>query len=263
MIGELTSRVVAMPELPEVEHARALLEEHCCPRASKGKGKGKGKRKHIEKVVETDPPDEKIVSVGAFSSLAASLEGRVVERVRRKGKYLWLELDARPSVVCHLGMTGSFVVRGVKPASYKSFAVDEEAWPPRFWKVLLEFSDGTEVAYVDARRFGKVHLKQDPESEKPISDLGPDAWLELPPLEDFRALLAKKAPAIKAVLLNQAVLSGIGNWVADEVLVSPTIISNSSSERKTSHPNHCHPTCISLTQYTHTLLTVCPVLPFF
>ena len=68
-----------------------------------------------------------------------------------------------------------------------------------------------------AHRFGKIWLLDDPAAAPPISKLGPDAFLELPTLEGFSELMLKQRRTLKAVLLDQAVLSGIGNWVADEV----------------------------------------------
>lgn len=80
------------------------------------------------------------------------------------------------------------------------------------------FDNGAELAFTDPRRLARVRLVRSPESEPPVSELGPDALLELPPLPSFEALLAGRSTAIKALLLDQSFLAGIGNWVADEVL---------------------------------------------
>lgn len=74
------------------------------------------------------------------------------------------------------------------------------------------------MAFVDSRRFGRIRVAQKPEESPPLSDLGPDAFLQLPNAPALGGLLRTSQRAIKAVLLDQAVLSGIGNWVADEVL---------------------------------------------
>jgi formamidopyrimidine-DNA glycosylase len=193
-----------MPELPEVEHARKLLVRNV-------------KNKVITQV-RTSGNDTKVIQGAEPEQLHKVLCSRQVKEVHRKGKYLWVELDRKPHVLAHFGMTGSFVVKGVKAAEYKSFDVDEEKWPPRFWKVLLVFGDGTECAFLDARRFGRFVVKDDPAGTAPISELGPDALLAPPSVEDLHAMLAKRRQAIKAVLLNQQFLSGIGNWVGDEIL---------------------------------------------
>lgn len=64
----------------------------------------------------------------------------------------------RPPAPSAAGMTGGLVVRGVGAAHYKSFAIDDSAWPPRFWKVELRLGDGTELAFCDSRRFARVRL---------------------------------------------------------------------------------------------------------
>jgi formamidopyrimidine-DNA glycosylase len=66
-------------------------------------------------------------------------------------------------------------------------------------------------------RFGKINLVTSPASSEPLSKLGPDALLDMPTLDGFSELMLKQGRPLKAVLLDQSVLSGIGNWVADEV----------------------------------------------
>lgn len=111
-------------------------------------------------------------------------------------------------------------------------------WPPRFMKVcccfpphaypltvLLQFilhlsgdgdADGTEtlIAFVDARRLGRIRLCTDPRNEPPISALGFDPILSMPSLEDFSKGVKKRACPIKALLLDQSFSAGVGNWVA-------------------------------------------------
>lgn len=169
--------------------------------------------------------------------ISHALSGKVLKRVRRKGKYLWLELDSKPAILVHLGMTGSLVFKGVKPSSYKSFSVDETSWPPRFWKVLVRFETGAEMAFVDSRRFGRFELVDDPAREEPVRSLGDDAYLELGTVEGLHEKLSKRKQAIKAVLLDQKLLCGIGNWVADEVLyhsrIHPEVSSSSLTLKQT------------------------------
>ena len=66
-------------------------------------------------------------------------------------------------------------------------------------------------------RFAKIKLVKDPADNLPLTKLGPDAFLEMPSPEDFSALMLKQRRSLKAILLDQSVVSGIGNWVADEV----------------------------------------------
>jgi formamidopyrimidine-DNA glycosylase len=89
--------------------------------------------------------------------------------------------------------------------------------PPRFWKLELT-AGGRRVAFCDIRRFGRVRLMQDPLGEPPISALGFDPLVGLPPAAELGRLLAKRSAPIKAVLLDQSLFAGVGNWIADEVL---------------------------------------------
>ncbi|GAQ81163.1 formamidopyrimidine-DNA glycosylase [Klebsormidium nitens] len=194
-----------MPELPEVEAARKLAHEHCA-----------GKK--IIKVVCED--DETVIQDVKPAELARELEGRTVKAVQRKGKSLWFEMaDDGPWPSFHFGMTGSFAVQGVESVKYKSIgASDPEQWPPRFHKVVISFEGGVELAFCDARRFARVRYLDDVTLQSPIADLGFDALTELPAPGPFHTALTKRRAAVKAVLLDQGFLAGIGNWVADEVL---------------------------------------------
>lgn len=199
-----------MPELPEVEAARRALE-----RLARGR-----------RIVGARTVDDRIVYEGVTPArLRRALVGRRVRAARRRGKHLWLELDRRPWPCFHFGMTGGFhspSAPGVRLVSYGR-RHPGEVWPPRFTKLVLGFDDGGAVAYADARRLGRIRLRHDPRQEPPISLLGFDALLELPSLRDLTALLhARKAP-IKAVLLDQSVAAGVGNWIADEVLYQARI----------------------------------------
>jgi len=180
-----------VPELPEVESQRRRVQRWL-----------KGRRLSAVNVVE-DP----VVYAGRSArSVAAALRGRRVQAVRRRGKHLWMELDRRPWPAFHFGMTGWF-----------SFYRREEE-RPRFWKIELVAADGRRLAYTDPRRFGRIRLQQDPAHEPPIARLGFDPLEGLPPTRDLALHLARRKAPLKAVLLDQALFAGVGNWVADEVL---------------------------------------------
>lgn len=76
----------------------------------------------------------------------------------------------------------------------------------------------SEVAFLDARRLGRIRLCIDPTSEEPISQLGFDPILNMPGLEEFQKLVVKRSCPIKALLLDQSFSAGVGNWVAGTVL---------------------------------------------
>jgi formamidopyrimidine-DNA glycosylase len=180
-----------MPELPEVENARRHAE-----RALVG-------RRVLQVVAFADPIVFDDTSPERF---VRALRGRRIEAVRRKGKYLWMELDARPWPLFHFGMTGSF-----------RFYRDPDP-RPRFWKMELLADDGTRLAMADARRFGRIRLRRDPLSEPPLADLGFDPLVGLPPVAELAALLGRRRAPVKSVLLDQGLFAGVGNWIADEVL---------------------------------------------
>ncbi|KAJ1463299.1 Formamidopyrimidine-DNA glycosylase N-terminal domain-containing protein [Pelagophyceae sp. CCMP2097] len=208
-----------MPELPECERARALLHE-CAVGLI------------IERVVALEQGggpreglfDDRVLEGSAAAFTEALVDLRVLA-AKRKGKQLWLELGGGvpKALLIHHGMTGAVVIEGRKAMNYKTFAVDDAAWPPKFAKfeLVLRGDDGaaTNVAFVDARRFGRVRVRGAGAAGEEISSLAPDALDALPDAEAMVAKLAGKATTIKAVLLDQNFLvSGIGNWVADECL---------------------------------------------
>jgi formamidopyrimidine-DNA glycosylase len=155
----------------------------------------------------------------APASLRRVLLGRRVQAVRRLGKHLWLELDARPWPCVHLGMTGRLSAPGARSVQLMSDrAARPEAWPPRFVKLRHDFDDGGALAVADPRRLGRIRLRRDPRREPPLDRLGPDALLALPRPPVLLARLRGRTTPIKSLLLDQAFLAGVGNWTADEVL---------------------------------------------
>jgi formamidopyrimidine-DNA glycosylase len=170
--------------------------------------------------------DDPLVFEGVSAArIRRALLGRRVRAVRRHGKHFWFELDARPWLCVHFGMTGGVHVPGASGVRLVSDGRRRPAvaWPPRFWKLHLEFGDGGELVVADARRLGRIRLRHDPRREPPISLLGFDALRGVPSLREFRALLRGRTAPIKAVLLDQGFAAGVGNWIADEVLYQARI----------------------------------------
>ena len=167
-------------------------------------------------------------------AFAKALTGKKVVGVGRQGKYFWLLLDKPPHPVMHLGMTGWIHIRGQQTAynryEERSKGADKDQWPPRFWKFHLETDDGgagqpkVEVAFTDARRFGRVRLVDCAAAEirkqSPLVENGPDPVIDRHEFtEEYlrRRMRGRRVP-VKALLLDQAVVSGIGNWVGDEIM---------------------------------------------
>ena len=200
-----------MPELPEVEAARRLAT-----RVAVGR-----------RIVDVwCAPDPIVVEGVTPARLTATLRGRRVRAVHRHGKHFWLELDSRPWLLVHFGMTGGVHVPQRPSVRLKSSRGAPSGWPPRFLKLKLTFDDGGELAIADGRRLGRIRLRHDPRQEPPLTGLGFDAFHELPPPARFHALLTVRGAPIKALLLDQSFAAGVGNWIADEVLYQARIAPN-------------------------------------
>ncbi|KAL8226130.1 hypothetical protein R6Q57_018687 [Mikania cordata] len=193
-----------MPELPEVEAARKAIAENCV-----------GKK--IKRSVVAD--DAKVINGVSRFDFEASLTGKTIVGAYRKGKNMWIQLDSPPFPSFHFGLSGAIHIKGVSVTKYKRFAVnDTDKWPSKYSKLFIELDDGLEVLFTDKIRFARVRLLENPATMPPISELGPDALLEAMSEDELFKALSKKKTAIKALLLNQSFISGVGNWIADEVL---------------------------------------------
>lgn len=174
---------------------------------------------------------------GSATGLAKALQGRTILELDRRGKYMWWKLSGDgPTPVWHFGMTGGFSIkapgaeRGYEAMSYKSTKAHLESWPPKFCKVELVLEGGCRLAFTDPRRLGRLRLVSDPLTEGPVSELGPDALLALPAVPAFIAQVRARGAPIKALLLDQSFLAGIGNWIADEVCYQARVHPGSSSK---------------------------------
>jgi formamidopyrimidine-DNA glycosylase len=102
--------------------------------------------------------------------------------------------------------------------------------------MLLEAEDGGRIAFTDGRRLGRLWLSSDRTTDKRMEKLGPDAWNQLPNAKELHAILAKRKAPMKAILLDQGLFAGIGNWIADEVLyrarISPKRLGNTLTTKE-------------------------------
>ncbi|HEX2175915.1 MAG TPA: bifunctional DNA-formamidopyrimidine glycosylase/DNA-(apurinic or apyrimidinic site) lyase [Nocardioidaceae bacterium] len=182
-----------MPELPEVEVVRRGLESFVVGR-------------RIQAVEVYEPRSVRRHPTGLVD-FAAVLADRQVTGARRRGKYLWLPLDDEDALVAHLGMSGQLLVQAAA------------APPDRHLRVRMSLSDGNELRFCDQRTFGGLlvsahgavlpaeiaHIGRDP--------LDPDFDDEA-----FRLALRRRRTGVKRALLDQGLVSGIGNIYADEAL---------------------------------------------
>jgi len=173
-----------MPELPEVETVARSIAPHLT-----------GRR------IVSAQFNSKHVTPGNRARLAARLAGRRVESVWRRGKFIVLGLD-QGTLAVHLGMTGRLLVRGQ---------------PGEHTHGVFTLEDG-QLLYDDPRQFGRIEWSAGP--PKRVARLGPEP-LEIT-FEEFRQSLRRRA-RIKALLLNQAFLAGVGNIYADESLFAAGI----------------------------------------
>lgn len=180
-----------MPELPEVEVVRRSLEPAL-----------RGSR--IIRVLAGEHPDDLLLV--PFDAFARSLAGQVITRLDRRGKTLLIELDSGATVTVHLGMTGALVL--ARPG--------DPVLPHRHLTILL---DGErELRYHDIRRFGRIGLLPLGERDRFEARFGPEPHApELTP-EQLHQRLARHRRPVKALLLDQSFLAGIGNIYADEAL---------------------------------------------
>lgn len=181
-------------------------------------------------------PDDAVVfgKVGTSGpDFERALLGKKVLSAGSQGKYFWLILDRPPHPVMHFGMTGWLEIRGER-TGYTNYykkrkAGEADEWPPRFWKFQLETAGKpapVQLAFTDSRRFGRVRLVDCAPSDaairavSPLVENGPDPVVDADRFTpDYLAgVMRRRRVPVKALLLDQTVLSGVGNWVADEVL---------------------------------------------
>ncbi|MFT4286458.1 bifunctional DNA-formamidopyrimidine glycosylase/DNA-(apurinic or apyrimidinic site) lyase [Nocardioides sp.] len=185
-----------MPELPEVEVVRAGLESHVVGATIRAVDV------LHERPIRRDPTGP--------AGFVAALTGRTLLAARRRGKYLWLPLDSGDALLGHLGMSGQLLVQPPHSAAERHLRV-------RFG--LDGAAEGRELRYVDQRMFGGLsvspggaelpaeiaHIARDPMDPEFDDDL-------------FVSRVRRSASGIKRLLLNQTVISGVGNIYADEAL---------------------------------------------
>jgi formamidopyrimidine-DNA glycosylase len=179
-----------MPELPEVEFAR-----RCIVRWLDGK--------KIERVAaEASKPLRGVTP----AQLAAALTGRKLEATDRRGKHLLLRFDGGVGLYLHLGMTGKFV---------RAPPGEPTPGPVR---LRLDLSDGSAVAMLDSRRFGRVQLVPRDELPPEMAGLGPDALRDAPTGASLQQTFAGSRRPLKILLLEQDRIAGLGNIHAAETL---------------------------------------------
>ncbi|MCW3475401.1 Fpg/Nei family DNA glycosylase [Limobrevibacterium gyesilva] len=179
-----------MPELPDVEIFRRLVQRH-----------GVG---HLISHVAVHDPDS--LEGASAASLQRRLNGKRLHSCRRHGKHLFIDIADAGALAMHFGTNGSLQHLG-----------RDQADPPSV-RLSLDLADDGRLAYVNPRRIGRVRLVDSTEAFIAESQLGPDALDPAFDAAEFAASLAGRKQAIKAVLMDQTRMAGIGNIYADEIL---------------------------------------------
>jgi formamidopyrimidine-DNA glycosylase len=180
-----------VPELPEVERARALVEARGLDR----------------RIAAVDDADTWVCRPHAPGEIADALTGRTLTAALRRGKSMWCETDGGegPDLGIHLGMAGRIVVDDVA-AGDRLVGPDGDRWD----RFTIHFEDGGALSLRDKRRLGRVRLQPD------LAGVGPDAALV--GRDEFRRRVGRGTAPLKARIMDQAVIAGIGNLLADEAL---------------------------------------------
>jgi formamidopyrimidine-DNA glycosylase len=189
-----------VPELPEVETVRAGIEQHVV-----------GRTVAAAEVLNPRAVRRDLAGPDGF---AAAMAGRTFLRAERRGKYLWFALDDAEALLAHLGMSGQMLV--LPPATPLSPHV----------RARFTFTDGgADLRFTDQRTFGHLMLVPlvypDDRSRvvpEPIAHIAPDPLEDAFDAKDFAARLTRKKTQLKRALLDQSLISGIGNIYADEAL---------------------------------------------
>ena len=177
-----------MPELPEVETFKRYLDSTSLH----------------QRITNVEVRDAYILKGVSARGLARRLIGRRFENSHRHGKHLFVCAGDELWLRLHFGMTGSLEY------------LNHNEVAPKTTRVIFRFANSCRLAFDDQRKFGEIELIEDIDEFLQTRGLGPDA-LGIS-LSQFKAIVRKHRGAVKAILLNQQLIAGIGNLYADEIL---------------------------------------------
>lgn len=185
-----------MPELPEVENVRRSLSA-----AVAGATIAAVRLGAFTGCIAAPAPDE----------FVARVTGRRITGFGRRGKYLLIALDNGDTIAVHLRMTGELAV------------TSPEAPTGKHHHLTFVLDDGRELRFSDTRKFGRLTLLTPDEAAELDRSLGPEPLDDRFTAERFAAMLAARSRTVKALLLDQTFLAGVGNIYADEALFAAGI----------------------------------------
>lgn len=191
-----------MPELPEVETIRLGLEPRLIDRTMALV------RVWGHRVARSHN--------GGAPDLENSLRGRRIDSLKRRGKFMWAQLDNGLALVFHLGMSGQL-------HAWSRENVPPARLPHEHARLILD--DGSAISFIDQRTFGRLETCEFNESAVPesIAHIAPDPFDPQVDLPGVNRRIRQSKSVIKTLLLNQQIVSGIGNIYADEALFAAGI----------------------------------------
>jgi formamidopyrimidine-DNA glycosylase len=177
-----------MPELPEVETFKRYLDSTSLH----------------QRITTVEVRDAYVLKRTSARELARRLNGRRFENSHRRGKHLFVRAGDKLWLRLHFGMTGSLEY------------LKHDRLTPKTARVIFRFSNNCRLVFDDQRKFGEIELIEDLDEFLRAHGLGPDA-LKIG-FSQFKATIQNRRGALKAILLNQQLIAGIGNLYADEIL---------------------------------------------
>ena len=177
-----------MPELPEVETVKNQLSPHVIGRT----------------ITKVTLHWERMVKGQDAAEFLKLIAGQKIMDMTRQGKYMIVHLSNGSKLIIHLKMTGSLILG------------KDNSEPPKYTRAIIHLDDGQDVFFRDPRKFGVLKLLKD--TKEIDAKLGPEPLEKEFTLKLFTEGLAKRTVPIKALLLDQKFLAGVGNMYADEAL---------------------------------------------
>lgn len=187
-----------MPELPDVEYYHKEFDAHALN----------------QRIKTVQVESESLLSGISVKELERALKDRHFQTGERYGKWLLIVLDDRKLLAMHFGMTGKLVY------------FDNNQSTPRYTRLVIHFNSGDNLAYVSPRKLGRIQLADSRDSFITGKQLGPDALAVSE--AQFLQMAAGHQSGVKAWLMNQQVLAGIGNVYSDEILFQARLHPNCS-----------------------------------
>lgn len=186
-----------MPELPEVETVRRIIEPQI----------------KAQKILTIDIGNQQVIGYPDAKTFCASVSGQTVSGMGRRGKFLYVFFASGDRMVVHLRMTGCLLVA---PPEYEK---------AKHTHAIFKMDSGRELRYIDPRRFGRIWFfkRDEQDTVTGIHRLGLEPFDAGFTAEYLQGWLATRKKAIKACLLDQSLVAGIGNIYADEILFAAGI----------------------------------------